>query len=251
MTFVNTPARSDNFFTEQLSKKRVWTPITPQKNPVKPGSELLIDRALCLRILEIPVGDFIKDASKSDLNIPESGRLLLQSNVEDEIRHDIALEKAYSVLGLNNEKHLQGAEALKDAWINLDAHPILKALVLESSIFFVILPMFRFLGNIGLNITQAEISKDERTHVAANTETCRLMGIDSSKKVDRLRRETIAWITEDLVENLNNQYLDRDFWIRQSDSLYKFGKADGFRETKRAQFLAFFETDALETPQYY
>ena len=49
---------------------------------------------LRLRSLEIPVGDFIADAMKGDLpeGIEAEGcRELLLSNVEDEIKHDTAL----------------------------------------------------------------------------------------------------------------------------------------------------------------
>ena len=52
---------------------------------------------LHLRSLEIPVGDFIADAMKGDLpqGIEAEGcRELLLSNVEDEIKHDQALNFA-------------------------------------------------------------------------------------------------------------------------------------------------------------
>ena len=51
-----------------------------------------MQRALALRCLEIPVGDFISDAMKGDLPDIEGCKELLESNVKDEINHDIALD---------------------------------------------------------------------------------------------------------------------------------------------------------------
>ena len=44
--------------------------------------------------LEIPVGDFIADAMKGDLPDVKGCKELLESNVKDEINHDIALDFA-------------------------------------------------------------------------------------------------------------------------------------------------------------
>ena len=49
---------------------------------------------LALRCLEIPVGDFISEAMKGDLPDIEGCKELLESNVRDEINHDIALDFA-------------------------------------------------------------------------------------------------------------------------------------------------------------
>ena len=61
------------------------------------------------------------------------------------------------------------AERIKKAWLELDRHPVLKAVVLERSVFFVLLPIFRFLGDTGLRTTSADISRDEQTHVCCQT----------------------------------------------------------------------------------
>ena len=50
------------------------------------------------------------------------------------------------------------AERIKNAWLELDGHPVLKAVVLERSVFFVLLPIFRFLGDTGLRTTSTDIS---------------------------------------------------------------------------------------------
>ena len=57
------------------------------------GAEDTIHRALALRHLELPVGDFIKDAIEKD--VPLAARELLLSNIKDEENHDLALVCRY------------------------------------------------------------------------------------------------------------------------------------------------------------
>ena len=149
-------------------RKRTWTPVQVSAGTLLTGGEDVIQRALALRCLEIPVGDFITDAMKRDLPDIEGCKELLLSNVEDEIKHDLALDFAAKAHGVSPRFEAE-AERIKKAWLDLDRHPVLKAVVLERSVFFVLLPIFRFLGDTGLRTTSADISRDEQTHVAANT----------------------------------------------------------------------------------
>ena len=48
-------------------RKRTWTPVEVSAGQLLTGGEEVIQRALALRCLEIPVGDFISDAMKGDL----------------------------------------------------------------------------------------------------------------------------------------------------------------------------------------
>ena len=48
-----------------------------------------IDRALALRHMELPVGDFITHALNTE--VPTLAREILASNVKDEENHDLAL----------------------------------------------------------------------------------------------------------------------------------------------------------------
>ena len=90
---------------------------------------------------------------------------LLASNVIDEENHDIALNFAAEAHGVSPRFEKEAAHICK-TWLELDRHPVLKAVVLERSVFFVLLPIFRFLGDTGLRTTSADISRDEQTHVA-------------------------------------------------------------------------------------
>ena len=161
------------------------------------GGEEVVQRALALSCLEIPVGDFISEAMKGDLPDIKGCKELLLSNVTDEENHDIALNFAAEAhkIPVRFEKE---AERIKKAWLELDRHPVLKAVVLERSVFFVLLPIFRFLGDTGLRTTSADISRDEQTHVAANTLVCEALGLKSDKELNKLRRATVAWVLQSL-----------------------------------------------------
>ena len=47
-----------------------------------------------------------------------------------------------------------------------------------------------------------------------------------------------------------DKYLDKDFWIKQSDNLYHRGKTEGLAATKSSRFPAFFESSNVNLPQY-
>ena len=171
-------------------RKRTWTPVEVSAGQLLSGGEEVVQRALALRCLEIPVGDFLTEAMKGDLpqGIEAEGcRELLLSNVKDEENHDIALNYAAQAhkIPVRFEKE---AERIKNAWLELDRHPVLKAVVLERSVFFVLLPIFRFLGDTGLRTTSADISRDEQTHVAANTLVCQALDLKTDKTINNLRR---------------------------------------------------------------
>jgi len=137
-------------------RKRTWTPVQVDAGRLLDGGEEVIQRALALRCLEIPVGDFIQDAMKGDLPDIKGCKELLESNVQDEIKHDIALNYAAEVHKVPTKFEREAAHICK-TWLELDRHPVLKAVVLERSVFFVLLPIFRFLGDTGLRTTSADI----------------------------------------------------------------------------------------------
>jgi len=230
-------------------RKRTWTPVAVQAGTLLDGGEEVVQRALALRCLEIPVGDFISEAMKGDLPDIKGCKELLLSNVTDEENHDIALNYAAEAhqIPVRFEKE---AERIKNAWLELDRHPVLKAVVLERSVFFVLLPIFRFLGDTGLRTTSADISRDEQTHVAANTLVCEELGLKSDKELNKLRRATIAWVLQSLKGEATAKHLSSNFWMASSDSLYTRGKAEGLIETRASRMPAFFETNNVNLPQY-
>lgn len=230
-------------------RKRTWTPVAVSAGTLLDGGQDVIKRALALRCLEIPVGDFIDEAMRGDLPDVAGCEKLLRSNVIDEEKHDIALNYAAQAHNIPARYEAE-AKRIRDAWLELDRHPVLKAVVLERSVFFVLLPIFRFLGDTGLRTTSADISRDEQTHVAANTLVCEALGLKTDKTLNNLRRATVAWVLQSLKGESDNKHLSSNFWLASSDSLYSRGRAEGLNDTRASRMPAFFETNNVNLPQY-
>ena len=235
-----------NPYDKLLSRKRTWTPVQTTAGKLVEGSEETIFRALAIRHMELPVGDFIQDAL--DHEVPEMARGLLRSNIQDEVKHDLALNYITNAIGLD-EKAEAEALRLRDAWISHPDHTILKALVAERAIFFVLLPFFRFNGDAGLRTVSADISRDEQVHVATNSLVCRELNLDWSPSLDKLRKATINWVMQPLGQS-SNKFLDKKFWLDSSDRLMYEGKAPELSDTRRARMPAFFEHANQNLPQY-
>jgi hypothetical protein len=197
--------------------------------------------------MELPVGDFIRDGLATD--VPKLSRELLESNVTDEENHDLALGYIANAYGVD-EKAESEALRLREAWTSHPDHTILKAMVAERAIFFVLLPFFRFNGDAGMRTVSADISRDEQIHVAANSIVCRELGLTVSPSLDKLRKATINWVMQPLGINTTDKYLDKKFWLDSSDRLMYEGKAPELSETKAARMPAFFEHSNVNLPQY-
>ena len=230
-----------------MARKRKWTPVKPTAGICKEGAEETILRALALRHMELPVGDFITDALSTD--IPGSAREILVSNVRDEENHDLALSLIADAYG-TDEKAEKEAMALQKAWIAHPDHTITKAMVAERAIFFVLLPFFRFNGDAAMRTTSADISRDEQIHVATNSLVCRELGLDISPSLDKLRKATINWVMQPLSINTSDRYLAKNFWLNSSDNLMYNGNAPELFATKSARMPAFFEHSNVNLPQY-
>ena len=235
-----------NPYIKLQNRKRTWTPVQPTKGVLKEGAEETIKRALAIRHMELPVGEFIREGLEKE--VPLSARTLLESNVQDEIKHDLALGYIVDAHGADPKSELE-AKRLRDAWIEHPDHTITKALVAERAIFFVLLPMFRFLGDAALRTVSADISRDEQIHVATNSLVCTELGLIPSPSLDKLRKATINWIFQPLG-NSPDRYLDKKFWLDSSDRLMYEGKAPQLSETQAGRMPAFFEHSNVNLPQY-
>jgi hypothetical protein len=235
-----------NPYEKLLSRKRTWTPVQTTAGKLADGAEETIYRALAIRHMELPVGDFIQDALQNE--VPEMARDLLLSNIKDEENHDLALGYIANAIGVD-EKAEEEAKRLRDAWTAHPDHTILKALVAERAIFFVLLPFFRFNGDAGLRTVSADISRDEQVHVATNSLVARELNLDWSPSLDKLRKATINWVLQPLGYS-PNKYLNKKFWLDASDRLMYEGKAPELADTKRARMPAFFEHANPNLPQY-
>ena len=236
-----------NPYEKLMARKRKWTPVQTAAGTCKEGAEEAIHRALALRHMELPVGDFINNALNTE--VPELARELLVSNVKDEENHDIALGYIANAYGVD-EKAEAEALRLKTAWEAHPDHTITKALVAERAIFFVLLPFFRFNGDAGMRTVSADISRDEQIHVAVNSLAHTELGYNISPSLDKLRKATINWVMQPLGTNTVDKYLDKKFWLESSDRLMYEGKAPQLSETKSARMPAFFEHSNVNLPQY-
>ena len=236
-------------YTKLLERKRTWTPVKPTKGKLKDGSEDAIKRALAIRHMELPVGEFIREGLEKE--VPTLARELLESNVQDEIKHDLALGYIVNAHGIKEDAQEElEAKRLRDAWIAHPDHTITKALVAERAIFFVLLPFFRFNGDAALRTVSADISRDEQIHVGTNSLVCAELGLSASPSLDKLRKATINWILQPLGNKTYDKYLDRKFWTDASDRLMYEGKAPELSTTKAARMPAFFEHANTNLPQY-
>lgn len=239
-------------YDQVLSRKRKWTPVKVSQGKLVEGSEETIFRALALRHLELPVKDFLEsalDRPLSNTRDKEAVVRALRSNQQDEANHDQALDYVVQAHGIDPRAERE-AFKIRQAWIDDPAHPILKAAILERSVFFVLLPFFRFNGDLGIRTTAADISRDEQTHVAIHSMVASELGLKSTPSLNRLRRATVGWVMDKLQGQHENKYLSSDFWLSQSDSLYERGKAPGLSDTTRARMPAFFEASNVDLPQY-
>lgn len=234
-------------YDKLIQRKRTWTPVQTEAGKLKEGSEETIFRALALRNLELPVGEFISSGLKGE--VPEAAQEILKLNIIDEENHDRALGFAARAIGTDQAAEKEAA-ALRKAWEDHPDHTICKAMVLERSIFFVLLPFFRFCGDAGLRTVSADISRDEQIHVATNSLVCRELGLDWSPSLDRLRKATINWVMKPLEYNNTDKFLSKKFWLDSSDRLMYEGKAPELSVTKSARMPAFFEHSNVNLPQY-
>jgi len=234
-------------YEKLLGRKRKWTPVQTTAGKLKEGAEETIYRALAIRHMELPVGEWVSESLEKD--VPDSARVLLESNIKDEENHDLALGYIANSLGTDPTAEAE-AFRLRAAWEEHPDHTILKALVAERAIFFVLLPFFRFCGDAGLRTVSADISRDEQIHVACNSLVCSDMGYTPSQSLDKLRKATINWVFQPLGINTTDKYLDKNFWVDASDRLMYEGKAPEFADTQRARMPAFFEHSNVNLPKY-
>jgi len=235
-------------YLSMIAKKRPWQAVPVDQGKLVDGSEQTLYRALALRHLELPVRDYLEQGLERDLPATPGVVEALRHNQADEERHDEALNYIAAAHGVDAEAEKEVMNILK-AWNEHPAHPILKASVLERSLFFVILPFFRFNGDVGIRTVSADISRDEITHVGVHSLVAKELGEGAGQSLNKLRRATALWIFDKLGQS-ENKWLDKDFWLRQSDNLFERGKAEELSETQRSRMPAFFEAANTSLPSY-
>jgi hypothetical protein len=168
-------------YLSTIAKKSPWQAVPVDKAQVLDGAEETLFKALALRHLEIPVKELLDEGMQRELPSTPGIVEALRSNQDDEDRHLEALNYVAAAHG-TNDKAEREIMSILDAWNEHPAHPILKAGILERSIFFVALPFFRQTGDVGMRTVSQDISKDERVHVAINGMVSKELGEKESRK---------------------------------------------------------------------
>jgi hypothetical protein len=231
-----------------LSKKRTWTPVRVEAGALTEGTLPTIRRALALRHLELPVKEMLQQGLDRELPATPGIIDLLKSNQNDEEKHDLALGYVAAAHG-TDPKAEKVAMQIRQLILEHPDHPITKTAILERSIFFVILPMFRQFGDMGLRTTSADISNDERVHAASHTMISQELKQLPSPSFNKLRKEIIAWLVA-LLPGGEDPMLGGKFWTSASDNLYSRGVAPELKATRSTRMPAFFETSNVNLPSY-
>jgi hypothetical protein len=197
--------------------------------PVDPcwGVDSVLERIRALGLsCEIPVGQFILDASKRDLPDDATIHPLLKSNVTDEAKHEQGFKLAAEVYPVSNGTQA-AAQSLTDIWQCLDEHPIVCAAALEVGVFLCSLGALRLFGGRSLSLMAAQIARDEYRHVGVNRGIMAAMGLDFSHDVTDLIDTTVGWLFRGLSipkERLGLQ-IDMQFFIDSSRQLVQENRA--------------------------
>jgi hypothetical protein len=247
------PDCSVSFYSKLLGRRRDWQPIEPSANQdYNPHAKATLQKALALSSLELPVGHWVSlELEKNLKKFPVNLAILLDANIEDEAKHTRVLDSLIKVFPLT-EADIAQADAFTgeaDRLANIYS-PIVVAGVLEVSIFFVLLPMYRFLGGAGFRTVASDISNDEQVHVATNIQLALDLGYNRGQKLDDFRKSIVEWLVSDLSPQNDNKFLSSDYWLQSSDNLYYSGKNSNFSVTQNAVMPAFFETNASNLPLY-
>lgn len=208
------------------SEPQYWKPQTLTATPLPiqtDGVPEVIERILASAIvLEVDVASYLGEGWKSDIrgknSIPEVAEKLIESNIPDESVHLSQFKKAIAVYPVR-EQYLREAEQISQAWQDDEAHPLLKATLLEIGVFVPCsLPVLLRVGGLSLGWVGQKVSQDEQRHQAVGRAVCNRLKLDSykpSQSLQELRESTVRWI-------MGNGYLKRwqygvEWFLEQSD----------------------------------
>jgi hypothetical protein len=235
-------------YSAMIAKKRPWQATPVDNSPVKEGAESTLFKTIALRHLELPVKDLLEQGLQKELPSTPGIVEALRSNQTDEERHDEALNYVAAAYGTDEKAEREVQNILK-VWLEHPAHPIHKVSIIERSIFFVALPFFRFNGNIGMRTVSADISRDEQVHCGVHGLVAKELGEKETESLNKLRIATAGWLFEHLGKS-DDQWLDKDAWMKRSERLFWEGKASGMEDSRRSRQIAFFESSNVNLPSY-
>lgn len=244
---------SDKLYNQLNLRRKVWQPISPSvKEEVTVGAEDTINRILSLRILELPVADFIKKglSRKEAQQLSQLAKDTLLRNVEDEAKHDIALSNCAKVTKCYDGKYDKEAQLVLKEWQHLSDNPIILVACIETGIFLSMLALMRRLGGISLRATALDISADEAIHVTTHRQASIDLGLRPTAKMDSLRKATVEWLYHTLKMEAMGDRFTLDRLMQTSNELWYTGKTRTTTYSQCFSVPAFFERRSDTLPSY-
>lgn len=224
-------------FSEIESQRKRWKPEPVEFVEIdgNPSIEKAIKRSLILGLfLEIPVGQWVGQATKKELNCSRDVLLGLGKNIADEAVHLRALEYVCDAFDLNPEtqgEDFKLAAEISDRWLTEDIHPLLKAASAEVGVFLPNLSLMTILGGQTISDVAISISRDEQRHGIYNRGVLKKIGIDLAKEtrvLTDLRKATLNFIFDGVEDE--DLGLDEQFFMDQSDLLIETGYSRDLEE---------------------
>lgn len=224
-------------FSEIESQRKRWKAEPVEFIPVEGNAsvEKAIVKSIILGLfLEIPVGQWVGQATKKELNCDRDVLIGLGKNISDESTHLKALEFICDSFQINRETYplyFKMAEQISDRWLTSDIHPLLKAASAEVGVFLPNLSLMTILGGQSISDVAISISRDEQRHGIYNRGVLRKIGIDladETAELTDLRKDTLQFIF-DFVKD-DDLGIDLDFFIEESDNLISTGYSRNLEE---------------------
>ncbi len=233
-----------DFYFNQMLRRKEWS-VSPRvpAQVLRPCISKTIERALALRQLELQVQDWIEEEANK---LEEPIKQLLLINAKDEIKHDKALETVTAATFPYPQRYCTTVYDFRQELCEISEidGAITVAGTVEASIFFVVLPILRFLGSPAMRTAATDISNDESIHVACNVQLAKDLGYTRSMRLNRARKEVVRWLVKDLpYSNPTNPKESQSHWLKASDDLYERGRTDTLIETKAPIMNALYEQD--------
>lgn len=198
------------------------------------GVDEAIQRTLALGLfLELPVGEWVLDGRKRELNnLPESAKILLQTNIADEAKHDKGFRLANEAYFISKSV-LSEAQGIANEWLSNVDHPLVKARNAETGVFLPAgLAILRLVGGKSLSDMAEQIARDESRHVTTNELAIRDLGFNPGSPTQSIReliKVTLDWLVGDLnvpSDEIGELYdFNKAFIMEESDNLIERGIA--------------------------
>jgi hypothetical protein len=200
-----------------------------ERSPCEPdwNVDRVLSRILALGLkLELPVGEFIAEASKNDLPAAPTLAKLLKTNIADEAAHYRGFELAresYNVAPMD----LVEAQVITAEWQSINCHAIEAAQALETGVFLATLGFLRLAGGKSLCNMAGQIARDEYRHVATNRGILAALGYPLMPDFWSVVQDSLAWVFEGLniPKSKTGMKVDSDFFIKSGKSLLQTGEA--------------------------